>query len=82
MGLLEKLFPNVIHETLVRTLSTSFESTRELKKKKEEEYRQKEKRLLKSIMELLERVNILNIQSSCKTIGKGRHLIIKLTIHK
>lgn len=81
MGLLEKLFPNVIHETLVRTLSTSFESTRELKKK-EEKYRQKEKRLLKSIMELLERVNILNIQSSCKTIGKGRHLIIKLTIHK
>ena len=52
MGLLQKLFPNVIHETLVRALSTSFESTREYKKKKKEQ-KQKEKRLLKVNYETL-----------------------------
>lgn len=52
MGLLQKLFPNVIHETLVRTLSTSFESTGECEKK---EQKQEEKRLLEVSYETLRR---------------------------
>lgn len=62
MGLLQKLFPNVIHETLARTLGTSFESTRELKKERKKKMKRKEEWLLTSRMELLERVNALNIQ--------------------
>lgn len=45
MGLLQKLFPNVIHEKLARALGTSFESTRELerkKRKRKEKKRRKE----------------------------------------
>lgn len=53
MGLLQKkLFPNVIHEMLVRTLSTSFSKAQENVKKKEEQ-KQKEKRLLKVNYETL-----------------------------
>lgn len=62
IGLSQKLFPNVIHKTLARTLGTSFESTRELKKERKKKMKGKKKWLLKSTMEFLERVNALNIQ--------------------
>lgn len=47
----------MIHETLAKTLGTSFESTRELKKE-----RKKEKEPSKVSYGTLKRVNILNIQ--------------------
>lgn len=45
MGLLQKLFPNVIHEMFARTLGTSFESTRE-----QQQQQQKSKKERKEVV--------------------------------